>query len=68
LACKWYLKAARSGDARSQNNLGVLYMDGNGVNQDLKKAMFLFQKAAAQGHFKAIANLKKIKKRLDINE
>ena len=33
----------------AQYNLGVLYVNGQGVPQDLEKAAELFQKAADQG-------------------
>ena len=39
---------AKSGDALAQNNLGVMYNEGLGVNQDINEAMIWFNKAAEQ--------------------
>ncbi len=48
---------ANRGDPRGQNGLGVLYIRGWGVGQDLGKALKLFQKSAEQGHRAAENNL-----------
>ena len=48
---------AGKGDAAAQNNLGVRYYSGEGVEKDLKKAVKWFQKAAEQGKEKAQNNL-----------
>ena len=48
-AFKWYQKAAEQGLAMAQNNLGYMYRDGRGTEQDLEKAFKWFQKAAEQG-------------------
>ena len=37
-AVRWYRKAAEQGHARAQNNLGVMYVAGQGVSQDLVNA------------------------------
>ena len=42
-----YVKA-KSGDALAQNNLGVMYNEGLGVDQDINEAMIWFNKAAEQ--------------------
>jgi TPR repeat protein len=34
---KWYRLAAKQGSAKAQNNLGVMYFEGEGVKQDLKE-------------------------------
>ncbi|MDG1833320.1 MAG: tetratricopeptide repeat protein, partial [Verrucomicrobiota bacterium] len=52
----WYYKRtfeemfakAKSGDALAQNNLGVMYNEGLGVNQDIEEAMTWFNTAAEQ--------------------
>ncbi|WP_298046243.1 tetratricopeptide repeat protein, partial [uncultured Cardiobacterium sp.] len=44
---------AEAGDAAAQNNLGVLYAEGQGVAQDYAQARTWFEKAAAQGHANA---------------
>lgn len=46
---KWYLKAAEQGHARGQNNLGYMYRDGYGVEQNNVVAVSWFLKAAEQG-------------------
>lgn len=48
---------ADRGDARAQNNLGVLYEEGRGVAMDYEKAADWYRKAAAQGHAGARKNL-----------
>jgi serine/threonine protein kinase len=53
----WYQKSANEGDAGVQNNLGVSYASGNGVEKDLTKAASLFQKAADRGDPNAQINL-----------
>jgi TPR repeat protein len=40
---------AEQGDANAQNNLGVLYYNGEGVPQDYVQARQWFEKAAVQG-------------------
>ncbi|GHT40504.1 hypothetical protein AGMMS49921_02000 [Endomicrobiia bacterium] len=43
-------KKAVQGDAPAQNNLGVIVLQGEGVEQDYKVAFNWFKKAAEQGH------------------
>lgn len=43
-------EAAKSGDARAQYNLGVIYFAGSGVKQDYKEAVRLFTLSAKQGY------------------
>lgn len=50
---KWQ---AQNGDPESQNDLGVAYMTGDGVDCDEKSAASWFHCAASQGHSKAAAN------------
>jgi TPR repeat protein len=40
-------QAAQAGDVDTKSNLGALYANGNGANQDYKQALFWYQKAAA---------------------
>ena len=44
---------AEKGDAVAQYNVGMLYAEGQGVEQDIKKAFVWFSKAADQGYAKA---------------
>ena len=48
-AVKWWKPAAEQGHMEAQTSLGVLYMTGGGVEQDLDKAKEWLQRAAAQG-------------------
>ena len=56
-AASYFRKAADQGFAEAQNNLGVLYANGDGVKKDPKEARKWFDKAAAQGHPGAQRNL-----------
>ncbi len=48
-AAGMYLKAANAGHALAQNNLGVMYANGRGVEQSDVKAGEWYRKAAEQG-------------------
>ena len=50
VALKWYQFAAEHGNEEAQENLGRAYRNGQGVEQDYKKALEWFTKAAEQGH------------------
>lgn len=52
-----WLPLAELGDAEAQYNLGVLYDEGAGVEQDLRTAVSWYQKAASQGFIDAQTNL-----------
>ena len=52
-AVRWYKMAASQGLSDAQNNLGFMYMNGYGIQQDTEKALSLFKKAANQGNAKA---------------
>lgn len=45
-----YCEAAHAGDIESQFNLGWIYANGRGVARDDAAAMYLFARAAEQGH------------------
>ena len=49
-AGKWDQKAADQGNVEAQDNLGAMYREGEGVNQDHKEAVRWFRKAAEQGN------------------
>lgn len=55
-AVKWYRKAAKRGQADAQNSFGVLYRDGQGVQQDYVLAHMWCSLAATQGNEDAIKN------------
>ncbi|KGB92594.1 tetratricopeptide repeat protein [Burkholderia cepacia] len=48
-AFKWYRLAAEQGDANAQNNLGLMYENGQGVRKDDAEAARWYRLAAAQG-------------------
>jgi hypothetical protein len=54
---KLYQEAAEQGDVISLNNLGCCYMSGDGVEENIKKAVQCFEKAAEQGDELAKINL-----------
>ena len=47
------LKLAKQGNADAQYNLARMYFNGNGVTEDIQKALDWFQKAAEQGNTEA---------------
>ena len=62
LAAKWCLKSACHNNADAQNLLGTFYIDGFGVEKDLRKACALFRSATKLGSREAAVNLKAITK------
>lgn len=48
---------AEQGEARAQNNLGVMYENGKGVPEDIAEALKWYQLAAEQGYAGAHSNL-----------
>lgn len=48
-AVRWYTAAAKQGNPQAQNNLGVCYLKGTGVNQNLKEAAKWITLSAQQG-------------------
>lgn len=56
-AHRLWLKAAEQGDARAQNNLGLMYKYGDGAPQDYAKAIYWCRKAAQQGYAEAQSDL-----------
>lgn len=56
-AAAWYRMAAEQGHAGAQNNLGLLYFTGRGVQHDPSRALELYESAARQNDPSGIANL-----------
>lgn len=56
LAAKWCLKSACHNNADAQNLLGTFYVNGFGVEKDLRKAGALFRAAAKLGSREAAQN------------
>lgn len=57
LAENFYIKAAELGHLESQNQLGIKYVFGNGVEKDKEQALYWLEKAADQGSNMALNNL-----------
>ncbi|MDL1867407.1 SEL1-like repeat protein, partial [Betaproteobacteria bacterium PRO4] len=49
------------GNIDAQNNLGVIYLLGEGVQQNTDEAIKWFEKAAKQGNEEAVKNLEAIR-------
>ncbi|SEP72967.1 caspase family protein [Neolewinella agarilytica] len=56
----WYSMAAENGHPKAQNNLGSMYLRGDGVEQSDIKAIEYYRRAAQQGHKTAQDNLLKL--------
>lgn len=54
---KTLIQKANQGNAEAQNNLGVAYYNGEGVEQSYSKAVYWCQKSAEQGNADAQYNL-----------
>ena len=52
-----FSEAARSGLPEAQYELGVCYRDGEGTEQDIKTAMYWYEKAASHGYLRAYQNM-----------
>lgn len=48
-AFRWMIKSADAGHAAAQNNIGLSYLHGLGVEKDAKKAFYWFERSANQG-------------------
>lgn len=49
-----YIKAAKLGSADAQFYLGLMYLDGVGINKSIKMAKYWLEKAASQGHKRSL--------------
>lgn len=56
-AAKIYTYLYKQGNMAAANDLGEMYLDGDGVKKDPEIAKFLFAKAAKKGNTKAMCNL-----------
>lgn len=56
-AASWWHKSAEQGHAWAENDLGVLYETGNGVEKNLVEAARLYRQSAEQGYARAQNNL-----------
>lgn len=59
-ALTWYKKAAKQGHADAQNNLGAMYLTGNGVSRDIDIAIQWYIKSSSQGNLNAQSMLPKV--------
>jgi TPR repeat protein len=53
----WFEKQAELGDVAAQNNLGVIYRRGTGIEKQPAKALTMFEKSAARGSVNGMLNL-----------
>ena len=63
-AVKWYSKAAEQGYAAAQSNLGLMYLDGRGVNPDYVNAQMWFNVTITQGYDKAHLNRVSVERKM----
>ena len=56
-AVLWYRKSAAQGDADAQNNLGLCYANGEGVEKSAERAVQWYRRSAEQGNAVAQFNL-----------
>jgi TPR repeat protein len=57
-ALKWFRKAAKSGNAAAEFNLGLAYLHGTGVPENLLESARWLRKAAGHGSVAAVALLR----------
>ena len=68
MAFFYYEQAAKFGDVMGLSNMAYAYETGSGVEQDLAKAISLYQEAADAGEQNAIESLKRIQEELLASE
>lgn len=51
------VKTAESGNSEAQNQLGMIYANGSGIDLDYSKAFIWLEKAAKQNHVQALRTL-----------
>lgn len=56
-AYQGFQQLAAQGNLNAMNDLGMMYMSGQGVKQDYATASSWFKKAADKGHLEAVTNL-----------
>lgn len=56
-AYRYFTRAVRKDDADAMNNLGMLMLQGQGVEKDVDKAIAMFRRAAELGHATAAHNI-----------
>jgi len=66
-AFEYWTKAAELGDADAHHRLGDSYFDGEVVEEDFKKAVYHYEKAAVGGHHMARHNLGAIEEEVNNN-
>lgn len=65
LAFQYFLKAAEQDDTWSQNQVGLMYLEGKGILQNFKEAYKWFSKAAQTGNTDAVVNKDIARKKLE---
>ena len=59
-AFRYYALSADQGHTLAEHNLGCRYVNGRGMEVDLGKARYWFERAAAKGYEDAIRNLARL--------
>jgi len=65
LAFQYFQKAAEQDDTWSQNQVGLMYLEGKGILQNFEEAYKWFSKAAQAGNIDAIVNKNIAQKKLE---
>ena len=60
-AFELYQKAANLGNGNAQYNLALIYESGNGIEKNIDKAIYWYEKSAKQGHQNSQKQLEKLK-------
>lgn len=63
-SAKWFSYAAECEDPRGEYRLGLMYLDGSGVEKDVKTALLLLEKAQKKGILIAPSLLEIVKEKL----
>lgn len=61
-ALPFIFKSAYGGSMRGQNNLGCMYLNGEGLEVNYESALYWFKKAVEQGHPNAMGNIESMYK------
>lgn len=65
-AVRWLRMAAEQGSAAGELGLGIMYLKGEGVEQDSEKAMYWFRSAAEQNYVPAVEYLARVYRMGDV--
>jgi len=63
-AMKIWQPLANNGDSEAQYHLGYMFQTGTGVDKDSEKALYWYNKAAQNGHGKALVLAKVVEREI----